>query len=269
MRSSPSILDRLSIATVVIAALLMALDQAISSSPNFKAAFPSVSLSGATRFLPLALLTAGGLLWLIANIRRSASAPAPAPALQAAQEESKAKVPVTNVQPRVFVKSGTTPERMIAPFADHLEFQAKKLIEPYLNKWIVVSGPFWDASDAFESILVDFRDFYKNYESSYHKLGLSFKSSYKSKIEIIHRNDQVVILGRIDRITKGTVWLADCEFVDGDPPGWVFELPLEPPKPSRTKRPRPSVTKPKAKARAPTASQTGSRGSTHRRADRH
>jgi hypothetical protein len=160
MGDRSSIWDKLTVATVVAAAAIEALQQALKDAPNVKAAYPVLDLSGAWNYVPLGLLSIGALIWLarmafrlgydtqskslneLLHLEPAKGQPAPAAA------------PILPATVSVAAKSaGRTyaPESFSLAYVEfrcgkHTPLQADAMLRPHVGQWLRLAGVMKDNS---------------------------------------------------------------------------------------------------------------------------
>lgn len=99
-----------------------------------------------------------------------------------------------------------TPEYLTGLFSQHLNVQAKRLIEPYIGKWMKLSGPLGDV--------------YFNQVTFAHSLfGRATVFMYPSegfidRCSVLLRGTHIEVIGRIKDVDVLAVHLENCELID-------------------------------------------------------
>jgi hypothetical protein len=114
-----------------------------------------------------------------------------------AVEGGSAKTP-----PRAFVSLDIGYLRSL--FKEHTGIQAAKLVEPYLNKWVRLSGRVASVGE-FKSIAqltLESQDWIYFYFSD---------EKWKEPLAMLRLHDEIAIVGRIDAMKSGWMDVYDCE----------------------------------------------------------
>jgi hypothetical protein len=108
-----------------------------------------------------------------------------------------------------------SPEYLMSLFnTDHTSIRAIKLIEPYIGKWMRVSGRLRDVREGANHVTVTF-------ESPPDKitfLFMYFQKSDRDRLSILRRGSQLVVIGQISRINRTDVDLENCELISVSSP---------------------------------------------------
>lgn len=97
-----------------------------------------------------------------------------------------------------------TPRYLTSLFDEHTQIQADKLLEAYLDKWMRVTGPIHDVTSS-GSI------YFKN-EGDGPWVFMRFEGAVvNDRLRVLRKSDEVTVVGRIARVSAGTVVLEDCE----------------------------------------------------------
>ena len=122
-------------------------------------------------------------------------------------DSSKPSLPPM-VLPDGRVMVNVAPEYLTGFFVQHMSIHAKKLAEPFIGKWMKISGQLAEISPGKYSIAVRFIDPPVSF------LSMSFKHDWKDRLEILRRGDQITVLGKLTEISRTTIRLEDCEIMD-------------------------------------------------------
>jgi hypothetical protein len=112
---------------------------------------------------------------------------------------------------RDFVGASITPEYLLGFFSEHTAIQASKLIEPFIGKWLRISGNLSQilssspdraqltfsgrgVGDDLASVFMYFRD-----------------EGEVERLAILRRGDRLTVVGRITEINTVQIDLDDCE----------------------------------------------------------
>jgi hypothetical protein len=114
-----------------------------------------------------------------------------------------------------------TPGWLIARFKDHTDVQAQKLVEPYIGKWIRVSGKLNNVMSSSEHFVqVTFQPAKTLFErdtedpDDWAMVWMYFPKDQEADLALLPRGAPLTVLGRIDRIDAVNVHLQDCELED-------------------------------------------------------
>jgi hypothetical protein len=89
-----------------------------------------------------------------------------------------------------------TPEYLWNLFRERTTRQGNKDAERFLNRWMVVCGPFGDVSRAvFTTVL------------------MYFSKEWGDQLELIMPDKKIAVVGRIESVNSNTLQLEDCELV--------------------------------------------------------
>lgn len=114
-----------------------------------------------------------------------------------------------------------SPEHLVRFYRDNLTIQADSLVEPFVGKWMRVSGRVRDVSrhDRFTSLDLD-RDPPKGEEQAA-GLNLYFydEKYIDERVRTLTRGQQVILVGKVEKASAWSVSLGDCEFEQPDQAG--------------------------------------------------
>ena len=103
-----------------------------------------------------------------------------------------------------------TPEYLMSFFAEHTSIQALRLIEPYIGKWMRVSGPLGNVSNTqhFAHVVFERRP------HSFKVIYMLFRQPDRSdRLSVLRRGTQLTVLGQIKEVTQLTLHLDNCELI--------------------------------------------------------
>jgi hypothetical protein len=80
--------------------------------------------------------------------------------------------------------------------------------ERFINKWMVVCGPFGDVSVLRETTLVTFA-----FRNSAELVFMYFNENWRERLGIIIQDKKIAVAGRIFRVRNNDLQLDDCEIV--------------------------------------------------------
>lgn len=102
-----------------------------------------------------------------------------------------------------------TPEYLWGLFRGRTSMQADNLAMSFLNKWMVVCGPFGDLSSPIgQQRLVTFAT-----RASMQLVFMYFNENWRDRLEIITQNKKIAVIGRIHIVRSNMLQLEDCELV--------------------------------------------------------
>lgn len=227
----------------------MAIHGANGDLPKLDAGAHPVLTSGAWNFVPFVLITAAGLVMILRAFgiisidRRSVSpelAPredtGPPPAPIAYSESSAPKQTVSEAHPRevppqrVFIPTDVTPQTLMGMFEGKTTVSARRLVQPYLGKWMKISGRFQNLGtlgSATYSVRLSTR-----FDHAY--LFYFSKESWEHQLELLQIGQQVALVGKVTKIDEWSIVLEDCELVEGSAARGAIQI--SPPLPKRSPR---------------------------------
>jgi len=103
-----------------------------------------------------------------------------------------------------------TPDYLMALFDQHTSIQAQRLIEPYIGKWMRVSGKLGNVSnnEYFAQVVFEHRP------SSYPRIYMLFRQPNRSdRFSVLRRGTQLTVLGQIQEVAQLTLQLDNCELI--------------------------------------------------------
>jgi hypothetical protein len=155
----------------------------------------------------LLFLIAIGLTAVIA--KRHALAPGVVPEGEMVQTEPEREI--VNVAPAYLVDF----------FKEHTDIQANRLLEPYIGKWMRVSGPLGNVmSSSGVRVQVTFQHkplFERESEgmADWLTIYMYFPEATKDRLALLPRGTPITVLGRIRDAGAASIELEDCELEDG------------------------------------------------------
>jgi hypothetical protein len=162
--------------------------------------------------LMMTLLVAGVLHITAAVVqRKSVHAPAPHTGASSSLVPASVPSPSTEVGRRDFVGASITPEYLVGLFKDHTSIQANKLIEPFIGKWMKVSGHLNEVlSSTPDFAQVSFSG--RGLTSDLAGIYMYFRSKDSiERLAILRRGDALTIVGEIREINSVQLTLESCE----------------------------------------------------------
>ena len=111
---------------------------------------------------------------------------------------------------RIYVN--VTPEYLTSFYNQHTAFQAAKLVEPYIGKWITVFGIVNDVTS--ESRGTKIYIVRPKEDSGFLLIVASFhEQTWIDRIVLLRREDKVAVVGQIKSVDSRSVWLDYCETI--------------------------------------------------------
>jgi len=141
--------------------------------------------------------------------RRTGAPIVPLPAVSGATPSIAS--PRTDASGRIFVGGNTTPVSLSEFFKNHTSMEANRFIEPYLGKWIDISGKIREIAEYSDDTIIIYLDIES---SSTLLVSGEFGVSWKDKIAIMRKGDQVEIRGSIKRVSSGIFSMVNCEVLE-------------------------------------------------------
>jgi hypothetical protein len=100
---------------------------------------------------------------------------------------------------------GTNPERLCAFFKDATTAQGKRLVQPYIGKWMRVSGKVSNVGDSHIS--------FRNFGVAGVLIIMFFDDKWSDRISVLEMGTTVTVLGQIREIDVLGLQLRNCELV--------------------------------------------------------
>lgn len=127
----------------------------------------------------------------------------------AASEQPAPAPPLTTSGGRETVD--VEPDYLMDMFAQHTSIQAQRLIEPYIGKWMKVSGTLSDVQDTQYFSVVTFEN------PPLAKLRIIFmyfeQPDRRDRLSVIRRGAPLTVLGQIKKVTGFQIELWSCELI--------------------------------------------------------
>jgi hypothetical protein len=112
---------------------------------------------------------------------------------------------------RDFLPAGVTPAFLSGLRKDRTGVAGDRLVAPYLGKWISVSSTVRDVSENMGLVRVELGDL-----MSPPIYIADFDPAKRARLELIPLGTQAKVIGRITTIGAVTLFLEDCELVEGE-----------------------------------------------------
>jgi hypothetical protein len=104
-----------------------------------------------------------------------------------------------------------TPEYLWGLFWEHTSLQGDNLAKSFLNRWMIVCGPFGDVSPVLPNARQTVVAF--AFRLNPRVVLMYFNENWLAHLEIIIPRQKIVVIGRIDSINSHTIQLKDCTLV--------------------------------------------------------
>jgi hypothetical protein len=112
---------------------------------------------------------------------------------------------------RIFVRPDITPSYLRNFYDENTRLQASKLVEPFLGKWIRVSGKMYNVSQIGEGFHMSMQ--LEGEENTTRFMFLGFEKEQKDKVSLIRRGASISVEGKIKEVGTSDLTLSDCEIV--------------------------------------------------------
>jgi len=157
----------------------------------------------------LLLLAVGlGVVAIQKNARVSPLAPPVAPGVPPLPTKPHAEAPTRHQsEARIIVPPSVTPEYLMGLFIGHTGVQGKKLLEPYIGKWIKVSGPLSNVRPTSPGILALVSIGNKH-------VFMHFGDQWRERLSVLRLEDKITALCEIREAELFELSLDKCEPVD-------------------------------------------------------
>jgi hypothetical protein len=120
------------------------------------------------------------------------------------------------------IVANVTPQDLVRVCIDHLDHQAQTLIQPFIGKWLKVTGPIFDIGPIF-NVSTDQGGWFVSVlltkttenEADGHdtQIILYSQPQWKDRLSILSRNQNVNVLGQIKKVSWIGIQLEDCELI--------------------------------------------------------
>jgi hypothetical protein len=214
-------MDFFTYATVLVAALILAVDTGIRQSSDLSARAPAFMKGPIWGFAPLFLMVLAGLIWMVRaadyrfasiqtqvpqQVAESAStAPLDTPAQEAEAESSPKSTPTPTI------KIDPELKRLLEMFHGRTELQAQAFVKPKLGTKTTVTGKINEiyTADA-DTGSVSFEDRFPPFLRVY----MYFNKSWTQRLSALRQGDTITVKGRIFRIDENEIALDDCQITE-------------------------------------------------------
>lgn len=95
-------------------------------------------------------------------------------------------------------------------FEGHISIQEENLAAAYIGKWMKVSERL---SEVLSSSGIHLQVTFERPTLSLTELYMYFEPSWKDRLAILNKGDVLIVVGKIDRITRMEVVMDHCELV--------------------------------------------------------
>jgi hypothetical protein len=206
------IFDKVTIATIVGAGALQALQQALKDADRVKAALPALNLDGAWNYVPLVLLIVGGLSWLTKQLMTQAYQngwASVAPSAPATAHKS---------DKRDFLPDEVNLARLRELTAGLTVAQASRVLEPYVDKWMRVSGAVYDVKfyETDRAMLL-LRAPGEDWIGTLTPPLIFSRQAWEDTLHDLKKGDEATVHGRVVVAAGETIMLVDSELMSPVP----------------------------------------------------
>jgi hypothetical protein len=108
---------------------------------------------------------------------------------------------------RIFVEE--SPKGLTAMFKRHTSAQARKLLEPYYDQWLVVDGELRDVGEwtgTFSQVV-----FKGSFRHPAIFMRFTDRSVFTSRLSVLRRGTRVTVIGQIEDINASSITITNCE----------------------------------------------------------
>jgi len=125
--------------------------------------------------------------------------------------------PAEHITPveRIFVEA--TPSNLVELVRDKISTQADRLIAPYLGKWMKATGIVDDVSTTNYWGQIETKQNGKGYYFRF-----EFDPKWNGRLQILHKDQKIAVIGKIRNIGSYTIYLTECEFAIAN--DWFFTM---------------------------------------------
>jgi hypothetical protein len=171
-------------------------------------------------WIVLAVIVIAGLLHFIAAMfpRKQVvhTLPAPARALSEVKDPKQSLVssPPTFIGGREFVGGTITPEYLVGLFEGHTSIQAKSLIEPFIGKWMRVSGELDEVTPSSSPHFAILTLVGRGMGGPGRAAGIFMyfqTAEWVDRLRTLRRGDKLTVIGKIEDVISVRLTLASCE----------------------------------------------------------
>lgn len=133
-------------------------------------------------------------------------------AMAGATAPPRAEVPtvVSRSEERLIVD--VTAEYLADFFINSMAIHGKRLVEPYIGKWMKVSGPLGNIMNSIYSLQVTFSD--RGLLANNVQIFMFFdKEQWLDRVSVLKRGDHLTVLGQIKDVSSIDIHLEHCELI--------------------------------------------------------
>ena len=143
-----------------------------------------------------------GLVLIIRSLRR------PQAAVSAAVAPTPLPSPPAD-RTRIYLGPAQTPEWLLGLRSGKTTAEGNRAVEPYIGKWITVR-------DRIDDVIIGSSPTITFARSPFHLayLWVRFDDTWKARIEVLTKGQEIVVRGQIKEISGASVALGDCELVE-------------------------------------------------------
>jgi hypothetical protein len=148
---------------------------------------------------------------LVAGILNLLAAKARYTFANSSSSASSGTTPTIQAEERNFVGASITPEYLVGLFKEHTGIQARKLIEPFIGKWMRVSGHLSEVLSSTPNLAqVTFSG--RGISSDLAVIYMYFRTKESfARLAILRRGDSLTIVGKICDVNPVQLDLDTCE----------------------------------------------------------
>lgn len=207
--------DQLSTVLIWIAAIFVAVREGVERWPAARLALPGMS-AGWLNFAPMALLVIAAVVTMVRSGERRAAVQVSSGVPQRPDHPQPAKNIETPLKPslfpvtpdgRVFLADSLSAVELMKLCAGKTSVQAAHAAAPYIGKWFRYRGPIRDVYVLSQTMAVSLN--LADDPDSIAKVKAYVED--KSLSDVLHKGEEIEVIGRITEIDDLTVELRDAE----------------------------------------------------------
>lgn len=111
------------------------------------------------------------------------------------------------------IEVNVKPKYLLRLYKGHSSIQADKLAEPYIGKWIRVSGRVYDITDSLGGCRVSFHQRWLDGPGIDLSLTMVFGPEWRDRLSIMKRGTRIKVRGKIKEVNRAWINLTECELV--------------------------------------------------------
>ncbi|MDX6272326.1 MAG: hypothetical protein QOD28_3549 [Acidobacteriota bacterium] len=110
------------------------------------------------------------------------------------------------------------PKDLVSVFNQRTTTQGEQLAKSYRGKWIKISGAISDVSveSTLDSVIAPHRAAMVNFKRDIYtepQILMWFSRKWVGSLSVLRKDDNVTVLGQIQRVERNSIWLIKCELV--------------------------------------------------------